>query len=81
MIVATFGIGRTEWNVPLLVLSIVVVAFLLKALWAKLQSSPYEGTRDMRLVEIPKDEDEEEEGEEGAAAESDVKPESPAVDR
>lgn len=52
-IVATFAVGRVEWNWTLLTISTVLGALLLRSGWSKLTRRPYEHLRDMQLVELP----------------------------
>jgi len=48
-IVSSFAVGRTEWNLPALVLSVVGGVLVLLVGWAKIQSAPYEDMGEMTL--------------------------------
>ena len=50
-IVASFAVGRIEWNWTLVALSTVLTALLLKSIWSKLQRRPYQDMR-MNLVQF-----------------------------
>ncbi len=63
-IVASFAVGRVEWNWTLLAMSTVLGAFVLRAGWSKLTRRPYENVRNMTLVQLPT----ENEDDDGAAA-------------
>lgn len=48
-IVSSFAVGRTEWNLPALVLSVVGGVLVLLVGWAKLHGTPYEDMGEMTL--------------------------------
>jgi len=52
-IVASFAVGRTQWNWTLVTLATILGALVLKSGWSRLQRGPYDGSRHMTLAKIP----------------------------
>jgi hypothetical protein len=61
-IVASFAIGRIEWNWPLLTISIILTALLLNSVWSKIKRRPYDNMRHMTLVQLPVEDSEAQDG-------------------
>ena len=62
-IVATFGIGVTEWNMPLIALAVAVLLLVLMGVGSRVTSGPYSGSQNYTLPTFSVEEEERDSGE------------------